>query len=76
MYKLTFLKEKNLDNSVKEGCRSGCWKQEARAFETSQCSGSHFMFNQTYFEFLNQGYAAPRRLWAPKLLERLQGKKL
>lgn len=72
MYKLTFLREKNLDNSVKEGCRSGSWKQEARVAETPQCSGSHF--NQTYFKFLKQGYVASRRLHAHKLLERLQKK--
>lgn len=75
MYKLTFLREKNLDNSVKEGCRSGCWKQEARVAETPQCSGSHFMFNQTYFKLLKQGYVASRKLPAHKLLERPQKKK-
>lgn len=74
MYKLTFLREKNLDNSVKEGCRSKCWKLEARVAETLQYSGSHFMFNQTYFKFLKQGYVASRRLYAHKLLERLHKK--
>lgn len=43
MYNFIFLGEKNLDNSVKEGCKSGCWKQEARVTETPQYTGSHFL---------------------------------
>lgn len=54
MHNFIFLREMHLDNSIKEGCKSQCWKQEARVTETPWYNASRFLFNWTYFTLLTQ----------------------
>lgn len=60
MHNFIFLREMHLDNSIKEGCKSWCWKQEAShaqsctMTETPWYNASCFLFNWTYFTLLTQ----------------------
>ena len=65
--------EKNLDNSVKEGCKSGCGNQEARVTESPQCNGSCFL-NLFYIAYTM--ICSIQKITCPQILTKVMQKKI